>query len=139
MKSNGIFTKKLPKINILFTLIFISFIATGCANTIKHRSQVQYWQKPTKNEAMEKINEYLKTHLIDPYSAIVECSEPTEEAWIWAGVGYETQYGYLVICQVNAKNRFGGYVGAKNYIFRFNGKEFEYHEIVPRLGLMNNQ
>ena len=118
------------------TTFVLSLALAGCANTVKPINQVKYWPKPTKEEAMVKINGYLKNSLIDLYSAVVECSEPTDEAWIWKGVSYDTDYGYLVICQVNAKNRLGGYVGAKRYVFRFNGSDFEHHDVVPRMGLM---
>lgn len=114
----------------------LSLALAGCANTVKPINQVKYWPKPTKEESTAKINGYLKNSLIDPYSAVVECNDPTDEAWVWTGVGYDTDYGYLVICQVNAKNRLGAYVGAKRYVFRFNGSDFEHHDIVPRMGLM---
>ena len=118
------------------TTFFLSLALAGCAATVKPINQVKYWPKPTKEEAMTKIKGYLKNTLIDPYSAVVECSDVSNEAWIWKGVGVDTDYGYLVICQVNAKNRLGGYVGAKRYVFRFNGPDFEYHDVVPSMGLM---
>ena len=114
----------------------LSLALVGCANTVKPINQVKFWPKPSKEKAMLKINGFLKNHLLDPYSAQVECSDVSDEAWVWPGVGYDTNYGYLVICQVNAKNKFGGYVGAKRYVFRFNGPEFEYEDVVPRMGLM---
>ena len=110
----------------------------GCANTVtvKPISQVKFWPKPTKEEAMVKINGFLKNNLIDPLSAQVECNDLSDESWVWPGYGFEPKYGYLVLCQVNAKNRFGGYVGAKRYWFRINGAEIEHHEYVPGMGLM---
>lgn len=113
----------------------------GCASTItvKPISEVKFWPKPTKEEAVVKIKGFLKNVLIDPYSAVVECNDLSDEAWVWPGYGYPPQYGYLVLCNVNAKNRFGGYVGAKRYWFRINGEELEHHEYVPSMGLMKKQ
>ena len=98
---------------VMFLAVALTIALVGCANSVKSINQVYWGGKPSKEVAMAKINVFLSTHLIDPYSAMVGCSEPTNEAWIWSGVGYNTQYGYLVICQVNAKNRMGGYVGAE--------------------------
>jgi hypothetical protein len=126
----------MKKIFIASTLV-LSIFLVGCANTVKPINQVQYYSKPSKEEAMDKINGYLKNHLIDPYSAQIRCSDVTDEAWIWKGVGYDTDYGYLVICQVNSKNSFGAYAGAERFVFRFNGSDFEYHKVVPRMGLMS--
>ncbi|MFJ1340974.1 hypothetical protein ACIKP7_22895 [Pseudomonas caricapapayae] len=109
---------------------------SGCAQPVKPISEVKFYPKPTKDEAMEKINGFLKTHLLDPYSAHVECSDVSNEAWVWPGIGYDRNYGYLVICQVNAKNKLGGYVGSKRYVFRLNGPEFAYEDVVPKMGLM---
>ena len=125
------------KQHLLTTALALTLGLTGCANTVKPINQVKFWPKPTKEEAMVKINGFLKNHLLDPYSAQVECDDVTNEAWVWPGVGYDINYGYLVICKVNAKNKFGGYVGAKDYVFRFNGPEFEHEDVVPRMGLMS--
>lgn len=123
------------KLKLVACVMVLSLTMTGCANSVKPISEVKFYPKPSNEEAWAKINGFLSSHLLDPYSAKTKCSF-TDKAWIWPGVGYDTQYGYLAICEVNAKNRYGGYVGAEEYIFRFNGPEFEYHKHVPRSGLM---
>lgn len=117
-------------------VIALSLGAVGCAPNVKPMSEVKFYPKPTKEEAREKINGFLNGHLLDPYSAHTECSNISDEAWVWPGVGYDRTYGYLVVCQVNAKNKLGGYVGAKRFVFRFNGPEFAYEDVVPSMGLM---
>lgn len=114
----------------------VSLGMVGCAPGIKPINEVKFYPKPSKEEAKQKISGFLQTHLSDPYSARWSCSDISNEAWVWPGVGYDRHYGYLVICQINAKNKFGGYVGAKRYVFRFNGPEFEHEDVVPKMGLM---
>jgi hypothetical protein len=118
---------------VLFVSLFSTFLS-ACGPNIRPKEQVKFWPKPTEAEAREKIDEFLENNLIDPYSAVVKCGEPSSEAWVWTGVGFPAQYGYLVRCSVNAKNRFGGYVGAKQYRFLFNGPNFDYIEHMPRMG-----
>lgn len=33
------------------------------------------------------------------------------------------KFGWVVYCEINAKNRFGGYAGAKSYVYLFNGEK----------------
>lgn len=122
--------------SLVTLVIALSLGAAGCAPNVKPMSEVKFYPKPTKEEAREKINGFLNGHLLDPYSAHTECSNISDEAWVWPGVGYDRTYGYLVVCQVNAKNKLGGYVGAKRFVFRFNGPEFVYEDVVPSMGLM---
>lgn len=122
---------------ILIMASIAALLSVGCAGpTVKRSSELTLPPPPTKEQAMQKINAYLNTTLLDPESARVSCADPSPPGWIWPGIGYEIQYGYLSICSVNAKNRFGGYTGAKQYVFRFNGPEFEHHDVIPKMGLI---
>lgn len=125
---------KFPK---SLSIAAVALLLTACAApTPKPRANVQFGPKPTLDQAMVKINQYLDDTLFDFPSARIKCEQPTDEAWVWPGVGYPLQYGYLVICQVNAKNKFGGYVGAQRYVFRFNGAEFQHERVIPDMGLV---
>ncbi len=116
------------------TIAFVCITLLGCAApTLKPKSEVSFGPKPTEEQAMEKIRMYLASNLIDPMSAMIRCNKPSDEGWVWRGPGFDIKYGYLVQCDVNAKNRFGGYVGATRYVFRFNGNEFE-HEVFTSVG-----
>ena len=117
---------------VLFALVLTA--SAGVAAS-KEKKAIFFAEKPSNEEAYAKIKQYLGATLIDPYSAHMSCSEVSEKAWVWPGIGFGKHYGYLVFCDVNAKNRLGGYTGGKRFVFRFNGPEFEYEEITPRMGL----
>ncbi len=59
----------------------------------------------------EIIIRHFGRSLFDPYSAVYEFSTP-RKAYIY---NFEYIYGWGVIGTLNAKNRFGGYVGAKPF------------------------
>lgn len=111
----------------------------GCAGPAPKKSaDLKLAPPPTTAEAMQRIGAYLNNTLIDPESARVSCSHLPSPGWVWPGVGFDLQYGYISLCDVNAKNRFGGYAGTKRYVFRFNGAEFEHHDVVPKMGLVKD-
>ncbi len=119
--------------------VVAAFVLGGCAGpTPKKSADLKLSPPPTNEEAMQRITAYLNNALLDPYSAKVSCTHIPTPGWVWPGVGYDPRYGYLSLCDVNAKNRFGGYTGAKRYVFRINGNDFEHHEIVPQMGLVKN-
>jgi hypothetical protein len=60
----------------------------------------------------DQIRAWFSGQLFDPYSAEYAWADPTRQK-------YDGQYGWHVQMSVNAKNRFGGYVGAKRYNFFF--------------------
>lgn len=117
------------------TIFAVFALLVGASASAKDKKPIAFGEKPTKEVAYATIRQYLNSVLIDPYSAQINCSEVSEKAWVWPGIGFGKHYGYLVICDVNAKNQFGGYTGAKRYVFRFNGSEFEHEDVVPRMGL----
>lgn len=113
---------------------------TGCAGPMPKKSaDLKLAAPPTKEESMRKIMSFLNDTLIDPDSAKVSCTHIPTPGWIWPGYGYDIKYGYMSVCNVNAKNRFGGYAGGKRYVFRINGDEFEYHDIVPKMGVVDDK
>lgn len=67
---------------------------------------------PTKAQIEADIKGVYKSRLFDPYSAVYEFGEPFKGK-TWGGAfGGGWKYGDIVNYTVNAKNRFGGYVGA---------------------------
>lgn len=101
------------------------FALTACGGMPPKPDAIQaanYGKKPTKDEMTSAVGSYMSKRLIDPYSAVYECSNP-EKAWVIGGPGSEgnvqlgrTYYGYLSTCTINSKNRLGGYVGAQEYM-----------------------
>ena len=111
---------------IWFLLVLFGLTACGGAPvTRKDVSRASFGAKPTDTEAMAKIRQYLARVLIDPDSLRLSCTKVTGKAWARDNMFRPPIFGYLVICDVNAKNKLGGYTGAKEHIFLFNGAQFE--------------
>jgi hypothetical protein len=72
------------------------------------------------------IHEHLGRTLFDPFSAHIEIGQP-EHAWYGTvgglAVPRDIRFGWRVPVRVNARNRYGGYVGWRNYFFTFSGEQ----------------
>jgi len=88
---------------------------------VQEQAAADYGTPITKQAADEGVRRFLAQHLKDPYSAMIDCGEPYRGYASAAPLAGRRQaaFGYLVDCSVNAKNSFGGYVGAKRYQFLF--------------------
>jgi hypothetical protein len=74
-----------------------------------------YGVAPSTADAQRAVEMYLRRSLKDPASMMVEYVKGPEQRWMsFLGT---TQFGYAVCAFVNAKNSFGGYVGARPYVF----------------------
>ena len=102
-----------------------AFLFSGCASvaapTASELAAADYGPPIAQAEAEALAKEVLATVLKDPYSAVYNCSAP-EKGWRNDTVfeKYKKHYGYVLKCTVNAKNSYGGYVGAKPYEFVIN-------------------
>lgn len=80
-----------------------------------------YGIRPSNAEAVASARGYFEQILIDPDSLRLRCNESIRKGWARDSM-YDTPiHGYLLRCDVNAKNRFGGYTGAKDYVLVLNG------------------
>jgi len=114
---------------------FVIIILTACAirPTPEQMASADYGSYPDNYEDIIR-NHYSKT-LFDPYSAVYTFGRPQRA---WNGLG-GTIFGWAVCGTINAKNRFGGYVGAKPFfaLIRYGKVEREYTEIMAE-GLCKN-
>ncbi len=104
-----------------FILIPILFIFTACvpAMTQQQWSQVDFGSKPEGSVYLETIEQSIKAKLIDPDSLKLTCAGPRKGS---VGEAFSShRFGWVVYCSVNAKNRLGGYAGAKPYVYLFQG------------------
>jgi hypothetical protein len=53
----------------------------------------------------------------------LSCGKP-RKGWGRENMFDQPMFGYMVSCNVNAKNSFGGYTGAKPHAYLFNGSYF---------------
>ena len=95
---------------------------TACARmpTQQELSGIDYGNPVLQDDAENQAKAYLSHRLKDPYSAVYDW-QPVHTGWVKAppllGGGMDT--GWVLKGTVNAKNSFGGYVGAKPYQFMF--------------------
>jgi hypothetical protein len=96
------------------SIIFLIALLVGCASAPRPTAQqieaADCGPFPTNYE--EIIKSVASKNLIDPYSAQYTFSQPVKQLNRMTG---NPVWGWAVCGTVNAKNRFGGYVGAKPY------------------------
>lgn len=104
--------------HIAYALLAAILFITGCATTKLTPAQeaaADYGEYPTNYE--EIVKEYFNSSLVDPYSAHYRIGTPqkgfsAKRPILGGGVD---KFGYIVDVAINAKNRFGGYVGERPY------------------------
>ena len=105
-------------------LLSLLLTACGCVPlTRDDASKAQFAAKPTDEEAVRKARSYLENVLIDPDSLKLRCSN-VRKGWGRHNMYDKPIFGWVVLCGVNAKNKFGGYTGETPYLFIMNGSYF---------------
>lgn len=109
--------------NVVLGSICVLMLA-ACGTSFKPSAdevrRASFGTKPTKEFAIERIRAHLRESLIDPDSLKLSCSEP-QAGWARYDFLDKPQFGYVVLCGVNAKNRFGGYTGNRPAVYLFTG------------------
>lgn len=113
----------------ILLVIFYALILAGCALAVKDPTSTEleaadYGIAPENPQ--EQALAYLKDTLFDPISAQVEWQSECAKGW-WQVYDIpgnlfsmsKRYFGWKLSAKVNAKNRMGGYVGFKTYIFCF--------------------
>lgn len=99
---------------LFFVCVLVSLASCAAIPTQEQIATADYGSYPDDYKAI--IKSYLAASLFDPYSAVY--SDWTEPVQGYAGdrlTGFA--HGYSICVTVNAKNRFGAYVGARLYHF----------------------
>ena len=100
------------KMKSLTLVVGVLFVLAGCATgslpTAEQLSKEHFTECPS--DYQQQIQKQLSRGLFDPYSAVYAYSVP--EKFVYKG-----NFGYRVFGSVNAKNRFGGYVGEHVHMF----------------------
>lgn len=99
------------KILLASLAVSITFLC-GCVSnpTLSEVNNADYGPMPSKELYEGKIRSYQESNLKDPDSAKYNFSEPHKG---WCKFNGEVNYGWIVDYTLNAKNSYGGYVGAK--------------------------
>ena len=119
---------------ILSSILFAVVSLAGCANnaSIADPALIQdadYGPYPQNLE--ETVKNHFSMSLFDPFSAQYQIGKPYKGYLREAPIkgGEPTVFGYIVNINVNAKNRYGAYVGWKGYrlMIRDDGVVSEIH------------
>ena len=111
---------------ILLVLISFSIIA-ACAVPVTQQAidsasaQRAFGPEPQREEYMAIIEGHIREIALDPESIILNCLDATK-GWARRRISDEPTFGWIVACDVNGRNRFGGYTGNRPYVFIFNDR-----------------
>jgi len=119
--------------NILITLITLTLGGCSLGPTKEDVRNHQYGEPPSDTYLSSLVQDYLNRTLIDPDSAKYQCGSAKKggvfDCDSLAGRSCGSYYGYIFLCSVNAKNRFGGYTGAQNFFFMYQNSPFSFWKI----------
>ena len=102
----------MKKMSGLLISIFIIFMAgCGLKGPPPSTELMSAYFGPSPENYQQIITNHFSRNLFEPYSAVYEFTIP-KKAYIY---NFEYIYGWGVLGTINAKNRFGGYVGAKGF------------------------
>lgn len=110
---------------ILMAVLIISACMTGCAEFAPRPSETElasldFGEPVSQDFAESDAKIFFEHYLKDPYSAQIQYAH-VYRGWVKEPLlnGGKLHYGYVLDVSVNAKNSFGGYVGATNFKFIF--------------------
>lgn len=99
-------------------ILFVAALLSACAPRYTAPSQAEIEAADAGEfpaDYQDLIPRYMAASLIDPYSAQYTFTAP-QKGWIpprWGEDPPAVRFGWWVFGSVNAKNSFGGYVGAR--------------------------
>ena len=106
------------KIKLLSLFAALALVACATPVTQSEIQQAKFTPQPKQAEIDKEVNSYLKANINEPEAAKKECSPP-RKAWARA-LSYEpAKFGWMVVCDVNAKEKSGGFGPLKAYMFLF--------------------
>ena len=106
------------KTKLLIALSASILMACAAPVTQQEIAQAKFPTQPNQAAVDKEVNAYIKSAINNPDMAKKECSPP-RKAWARA-LSYEpAKFGWMVVCDVNAKERSGGDGPMKTYMFLF--------------------
>jgi hypothetical protein len=102
-----------------FAAILFMLLASACATAFERPSApIDFGSRPPKTY-QDKIKQHMETSLFDPFSAVYRfegfiCGYANQGLLKGGGVAWT---GWAARVLINSKNRMGGYVGFKEYLF----------------------
>jgi hypothetical protein len=107
----------MKRLALLLIILSAAAHLTGCVKRPTPQDSEGIFWGPAPLDYEERIKDFMSQSLFDPYSAQYECGKPCKAGTIVSPFNNKHDFGWLVQCRINAKNRFGGYTGKQNYGF----------------------
>lgn len=102
-------------------LAFISVLLLAACSTPVTQSEIaqaQFPAQPKQAEIDKEVNAYLKANIANADTPQRECSPP-RKAWARQNSDKPANFGWMVVCDVNVKNKDGSAAGMKAFMFLF--------------------
>jgi hypothetical protein len=109
------------KITLLPLALMLALTACTVPVTPADVQQAQFPPQPKQAEIDKEVNAYLKATISKSETAQKECSPP-RKAWARQNTDKPANFGWLVVCDVSAKDGSGKNLGMKAYMFLFTQK-----------------
>ena len=125
------------KTKLLSTLAAITLVACATPVTQSEIQQAKFPPQPNQAEINQQLNAYLKANINDPEAAKKECAPP-RKAWARKFSYEPAKFGWMVVCDVNAKEKSGGYGPLNAYMFLFTTNGVESYDSSTFMNINNN-
>ncbi len=106
------------KVKLLSLVAAFALVACAAPVTQQEVAQAQFPPQPNQAAVDKEVNAYLKSAMNSPDMPTKECSPP-RKAWARALAFEKPKFGWMVVCDVNPKQRSGGDGPMKTYMFLF--------------------
>mgnify|MGYP000007541225 FL=1 len=108
----------LMKAKLLSVLAALALVACATSVTQQEIAQAKFSSQPNQAAIDKEVNTYIKSAVNNPEMATKECSPP-RKAWARAIAFEKPKFGWMVVCDVKAKDRSSGDTTMKTYMFLF--------------------
>ena len=106
------------KAKLLSVLTALALAACAAPVTQQEIAQAKFPPQPNQAAIDKEVNTYLKSAMSSPDMPTKECSPP-RKAWARALAFEAPKFGWMVVCDINAKDRSGSVGPMKAYMFLF--------------------
>ena len=106
------------KIKFLSLISVLLLVACAAPVTQQEIAQAKFPPQPNQASVDKEVNTYIKSAVNNPEMATKECSPP-RKAWARAIAFEKPKFGWMVVCDVKAKDRSSGNTTMKTYMFLF--------------------
>lgn len=106
------------KTQLLSILTVLTLAACAAPVTQSEIQQAKFPPQPNQAAMDKEVNAYIKSAVNNPEMATKECSPP-RKAWARSIAFEKPKFGWMVVCDVKARDRSSGDASMKTYMILF--------------------